>query len=567
MKTSTRFRFILYGLLLFLLIACPLTAPSSLSALLSADSQDPPYSQDPAETADERDVSESASGPVSTAAPSWTPTAAAVTETPEQSPVPTPALPPAAAAEVSQETLIEVWQPPLDVFTLLSGICEGTLKTAQNSASDSGAGLGDGEKLAIDIFINAVERELNRWQPNADTEPHFSSAWKHLDRLNQEVDRWEQGELNAAEAAEQISESCGAVQDELEHVIRDALMDGVTPDSLELIATELQERLSNQNTLDSSQEDIQAENGLSRQNPFPPRSLHHTPRWGIEVLDTMRGEEAWQRLRAASSYNSPPREGMEYVLVKIRAIRSEEADEERSISPWDFKLTGDRLREYPAAVVVEPEPALNTDLSPGEQAEGWVTFEVAEDEGKLILILDEIATLGRNRFRFFALSEGASIRPAANLKSIQPSRAGLQRSQPVPVGKSAVTEDWEVRVEEVVRGEEAQQILAAEDVTASPPEDVEWVLVKVFVRYLGDTDAPATMDRFSFNSSGEGGVLYDAPPVAAPHPALDISLFPGGEYEGWLVLQAAPGEQDPVAVFRPWNDLDNTNRRYLSLTP
>ena len=37
--------------------------------------------------------------------------------------------------------------------------------------------------------------------------------------------------------------------------------------------------------------------------------------------------------------------------------------------------------------------------------------------------------------------------------------------------------------------------------------------------------------------------------MTEPDPAINISLFPGGEYEGWLVLQAGQGETGVMLVF------------------
>ena len=52
--------------------------------------------------------------------------------------------------------------------------------------------------------------------------------------------------------------------------------------------------------------------------------------------------------------------------------------------------------------------------------------------------------------------------------------------------------------------------------------------------------------------------------IVEPEPALDISLYPGGEYEGWVVLQTSEGSTNPIAVVASFLSLDDI---YLSLVP
>ena len=94
---------------------------------------------------------------------------------------------------------------------------------------------------------------------------------------------------------------------------------------------------------------------------------------------------------------------------------------------------------------------------------------------------------------------------------------------------------------------------------------MEYVLVKVWVRYIGTADSAGDMDSYSFKSTGSSNTLYDIPAVVEPEPELDVDLFSGGVYVGWMVLFAAEGETNLMAVFTPWTDWDNTNRRFIAL--
>ena len=62
-------------------------------------------------------------------------------------------------------------------------------------------------------------------------------------------------------------------------------------------------------------------------------------------------------------------------------------------------------------------------------------------------------------------------------------------------------------------------------------------------------------------------MLYDLPSVVDPSPELSVTLFPGGEYEGWFIGQMAENETDIMAVFEPWLEFSESNRRFLALVP
>ena len=123
-------------------------------------------------------------------------------------------------------------------------------------------------------------------------------------------------------------------------------------------------------------------------------------------------------------------------------------------------------------------------------------------------------------------------------------------------------------VNEVVRGDEAWQLVQSANQYNDPPEDgMEYVAVKVWVRNIGTSDTAIDMDSSSFKSTGGNNTLYDSPYMVDPEPTLGVNLFSGGVYEGWITLVAAEGETGMMAVFQPWSDWDDTNKRFLSLEP
>lgn len=164
------------------------------------------------------------------------------------------------------------------------------------------------------------------------------------------------------------------------------------------------------------------------------------------------------------------------------------------------------------------------------------------------------------------MDEGASITVAPELGDIEPTDLGTDRASPAPFGETVTTEDWQVTVLEVVRGDEAWQMVQEANQFNDPPDEgMEYVAARVNVRYISTTDKAETIGGSSFKTVGSANTLYDLPLVVDPEPALDVALFPGGEYEGWVVLQAAQGETGLTLVFEPLFDFSGKNRRFLSL--
>lgn len=308
--------------------------------------------------------------------------------------------------------------------------------------------------------------------------------------------------------------------------------------------------------------------GLSRSNPCARSEVLAAPNWDVQVLEVVRGEQASVAVEAANMFNDPAPEGMEYLLVRVRAKCTYSDSEEHDISSSNFDLAGDQLQLYDARLLVVLEPHLDASLYAGEETEGWVVFLVAKGEGSLILILDDAGSSEDDRLRFIALDEGASIGVSPELAGIEPTDAGIDRDAPVPLGEMAITEDWEVSVVEVVRGEEAWTMIQAAAAFNEPPrEGKEYVAVKVHLRYIGTEDEAVMMWGDAFESTGSANVQYDLPAFFAPAPQLGAELYPGGETEGWVTDQVAVGETDIMLVFEPFFELDGTNRRFLSLEP
>jgi hypothetical protein len=306
--------------------------------------------------------------------------------------------------------------------------------------------------------------------------------------------------------------------------------------------------------------------GLSRSNPYPISEKVSAPNWDIQVMEVIRGADAWAMIQATNQFNDPAPEGMEYVLVKIHATSTYADSEEHSIGRSDFNLTGDNLINYSPASVVVPDPELDGRVFTGGEVEGWTPFLVVEGEGNLILVVDELLSFDDDRLRFIALDEGASIAVSPDLAEIQPTEAGTERNNPAPVSETVITEDWEVTVLELFRGEEAwAMVLEANQFNEPPAEGMEYIVARVRIRYIGAEDKAELVDGSFFKSTGSASVLYDVPPAVDPDPQLDAYLYPGGEFEGWVTVQVAVGETGVMLVFEPWFNFSGNNKRFIAI--
>jgi hypothetical protein len=331
---------------------------------------------------------------------------------------------------------------------------------------------------------------------------------------------------------------------------------------LEEVASQLEQEVTPQ------EPSAPQEPGFSRGNPIPRSEVVPAPNWDVQVLEILRGDEAWQVIQAANEFNEPAPEGMEYLLAKLRVKCTYADDEEHSISGYDFKVTGDHLVKYSTASVVKPEPPLEARLFTDGEAEGWSAYLIGQEEGNLILIVDELMNWDDDRFRYVALDEGASITVPTELGDIEPTDLGKERSSPAPFGETVTTEDWQVTIIEAVRGNDAWAMVQDANQFNDPPgEGMEYIAVKVHVRDVSTVDQAAQIDAYHFRTTGNANVMYDLPSVVDPSPSLDATVFPGGEYEGWVVVQAAKGETGIMAIFEPLFDFSSRNRRFLSLEP
>lgn len=303
--------------------------------------------------------------------------------------------------------------------------------------------------------------------------------------------------------------------------------------------------------------------GASRADPIPLGAVGSAAQWDVQVVDVLRGDEAWDALLAASQWNDPPPDGFEYVVVKIAAGRTGD-NEAKEIGPVDFQLTGAEAVLYENPWLTNPDPKLEAELLPGGAAEGWLSFIARAGEKDLILVYDE-AWEWDDEPLYFALEEGAAVPMPDGLASDGDTTAGASRAEPAGLGIKIFESPWEVHVLQVIRGDEAYEaIMAANEFNDPPREGFEYLLLQIYVRNLDKVEEAHQIDGGVFHATGDSNVLYRYPWIVEPEPQLDARLYPGGEWTGWLAQEIGTGEGNPILVFGEVFDLDEKGR-YLAL--
>lgn len=105
----------------------------------------------------------------------------------------------------------------------------------------------------------------------------------------------------------------------------------------------------------------------------------------IAVTDFVKGEEAYQIVKAGNMFNPKPGDGYGYLLVKVR-FRYESGKTSHYVSPYNFKAYSNGAGYSPAFVIFPdnyPE-FKDVNLMPGGEIEGWIAFIVPEDKNVLI---------------------------------------------------------------------------------------------------------------------------------------------------------------------------------------
>ncbi len=187
-------------------------------------------------------------------------------------------------------------------------------------------------------------------------------------------------------------------------------------------------------------------------------------------------------------------------------------------------------------------------------------MEVAKKEGltdeSLTKIIEDIQK-----------SVAVTSTPSLDEKSIEiPKEVGFSRSNPFPFGEISQVPNWNIRVVESIRGQEAWKLIQTANQYNEPPlEGMEYVLIKVHVVCQYKDQDEHSISSIDFNLTGSHLIQYTSASVVSPEPGLNASLFDGGETEGWLSFMVGVDEANLILIFDEMSNWDSNRYRFLAV--
>jgi hypothetical protein len=113
----------------------------------------------------------------------------------------------------------------------------------------------------------------------------------------------------------------------------------------------------------------------------------------ITVAEVVRGEKAWQMVKAAGAGNRPPASGLEYLIARVRfelSARAQPHHYDYTLDPAQFSAMSTTTAPYRSAdlaAVVKPD--LRGLIHSGDSAEGWVAFLIPRGDHTPLMVFRE----------------------------------------------------------------------------------------------------------------------------------------------------------------------------------
>lgn len=138
------------------------------------------------------------------------------------------------------------------------------------------------------------------------------------------------------------------------------------------------------------------ETNYSRNNPAPLNTVQTytlNQKYGlnnysaaIRVIETIRGEKAWEMIKASNQFNDEPTDGYEYIIAKIAfSLLTSQDDKAVNANSYNFNFYSSNNEEYEKpSVVLDGE--LSTNLFVGGNVEGYVIGLIKKDDANPKLV-------------------------------------------------------------------------------------------------------------------------------------------------------------------------------------
>ncbi len=152
---------------------------------------------------------------------------------------------------------------------------------------------------------------------------------------------------------------------------------------------------------------VRTDVGAEQSQPAGIGQITTSANWEVQLLQVVRGAEAWQRLLAANRFNNPPEEGFEFVLaqLRIRYIGSDEGPHHVN-RHTHFAVRNWHTEAWQRSTGIAPKPELEAALFPGGEVVGWLPLPVAlEDTDPILCFMPDGRITSSTRY-FLLRSDG-----------------------------------------------------------------------------------------------------------------------------------------------------------------
>lgn len=318
--------------------------------------------------------------------------------------------------------------------------------------------------------------------------------------------------------------------------------------------------------------------GATRQNPIEYGEVFTYADWDLSVVDFSHTAD------------------IVYVRVEAEFAGSDD-DEPGDLDSLKFCLAGSEHSLYLASTDTSsddgPSPVFGEGYGEDQVRNGWLTFkDVADDDDDFVLAIRESASiLDRDaNFLYFELESGVNI--SRDRSEVQRATTdGTDIDSPVELGEAAVTSAFQIEITEAYLDSDAEDLLSSTSfLNPDPRAGMTFYLFKVKVTNTASGNSPASISSTQFSADGfvesvsaliagttgsqaSGSDLTKgaaaSPWLELPGESLEVTLFQGGSFEGWVLLEVN-SDTDPIVVYDPklgTGLYPDEDRRYFRLTP
>ena len=305
--------------------------------------------------------------------------------------------------------------------------------------------------------------------------------------------------------------------------------------------------------------------GSSRDKPAAINAETVAGPWKLTLLQVTTGDDATAAVTGASQFNVGPAEGAAYVVAKVRAQNV--STRNYDIEPDDFGVTGSSQLMSRFSQQTPPDPPLHATVKAGQTVEGWIVAEVPSDESDLLLIYDSISITGSWSDCIFALTDGAAI-PDAVKAAVEKNDTGTKVSNAANIGDEIVTNDWAVKLIQVVSGQDVANLFPSSDYRTTAllgtgsDDGRNWLAIHVGVTNVRTGGASSFLPPTAFLLvTADAAPVNDVTLLTPPDPDASGTYYPGGGRDGWVAFEQPDSYPNSLIRFLPF--VTDSDPRYF----